>query len=358
MGENYKDDSQLNTWQAKIPAYQKGMANATRDAQAGIAQGAEQQLQNNRLDTSNPFSAQTFNPDGSVSLNFTGGMGQAAQGLQGQVAGLGQGMDWNQFGQLGTGDQARDQAINAAYGQASSRLDPMWSQREDQARTRLLNQGLDPGSEAFRNEMSQLGNQRTDAYNQAMFSAIGQGREAGDSVFRNNMGARQQAITEALKARGMPLEELQKMQGFLSGQPQYNADNSSLAGALASGNMGMQGIQNMFGMGQQGFDNRFAQLKGSNEQSAAMAQGGMSGMAALAALLPLMFSDERLKTDIVRLEQEAIPGVPLASWTWKDSGSRDFGVIAQDVQRVRPDLVHAHESGFLMVDYGGLRGDK
>ncbi|NBS94291.1 MAG: tail fiber domain-containing protein [Betaproteobacteria bacterium] len=31
------------------------------------------------------------------------------------------------------------------------------------------------------------------------------------------------------------------------------------------------------------------------------------------------------------------------------------GVIAQEVQQVRPDLVKRHANGFLMVDYGGLQ---
>jgi hypothetical protein len=30
------------------------------------------------------------------------------------------------------------------------------------------------------------------------------------------------------------------------------------------------------------------------------------------------------------------------------------GVIAQEVERVRPDLVKRHASGYLMVNYGGL----
>lgn len=283
MGADF-NDSRLNqlqmTGQGMIPAANR----ATKDAQVQINNAGQQQLSNNRLDTSNPFSSVSFGPDGKVSQSFTGGLGQAFGGLQNQASSLGQGMDWSQFGQLGNGDQARTQAIDAAYNQATSRLDPMWSQREDQARTRLLNQGLDENSEAYKNAMSQLGNQRTDAYNQAMYGAIGQGQAAGDSVFRNNMAARQQSIQEALKARGMPLEELGQMQGFLSGQPQYNQDNSSLASALASGNMGVQGVQNAFGMNQQLFNDRFHQLGGQSQTDAGTAQGAMSGIAGLAGL--------------------------------------------------------------------------
>lgn len=64
-------------------------------------------------------------------------------------------------------------------------------------------------------------------------------------------------------------------------------------------------------------------------------------------------SDERLKTDIVRLETEAIPGVPWARWKWKNSNQEEFGVIAQDLEKVRPDLVW-DIAGIKHVDYRGL----
>lgn len=33
------------------------------------------------------------------------------------------------------------------------------------------------------------------------------------------------------------------------------------------------------------------------------------------------------------------------------------GVIAQEVQAVRPDLVKRHANGYLMVNYGGLSNE-
>lgn len=290
MGKpDYKQDVDLTLYKQDAEnKYMPAYAQSVKDAQGQVATGAAQQLQNNRLNTSNPFASQTFNPDGSVSQQFTGGMGQAFNGLQSQAAGMSQPMDWNQFGQAGTGDSARDQAIQSAYGQSTSRLDPMWNQREDQARTRLMNQGLDPSSEAFKNEMGQMGRDRNDAYQGAMSGAIAQGTAAGDSAFRNNMSARTQAISEALKKRGMPLEELQKMQGFLSGQPQYNADNTSFAAGVTGGNLGTQGAQSQFNMNQQEFDNWFARLKGEQQNGAATAQGGMAGLGALAGLAGAM----------------------------------------------------------------------
>lgn len=204
--------------------------------QTGITNAAKQQTANNRINTSSPFASQTFNPDGSTSTQFAGGLGQAASGLAGQAAGLAKPLGWNQFGTVGTGDQARDSAINGAYGQATSRLDPMWDRREEAQRTRLLNQGLEAGSEAYQNSMGDMGMQRNDAYNQAMFSAIGQGTQAGHTAFGDNMMSQQNAIANALRQRGQPVAEMQQLQGLL-GQPGYNADGSSLQGAMGSANL-------------------------------------------------------------------------------------------------------------------------
>ena len=41
-------------------------------------------------------------------------------------------------------------------------------------------------------------------------------------------------------------------------------------------------------------------------------------------------------------------------FTWKDSGERDFGFIAQDVQAVLPKAVHVAEDGVQGVDYSRL----
>jgi hypothetical protein len=245
--------------------------------QAGITGAAGRQVANNRLNTSNPFASQTFNEDGSTSTRFEGGLGSAADGLQRQAGQLGQPMDWSQFSKAGTGDQARDSAINAAYGQFESRANPMWDRREEQARTRLLNQGLDPTSEAFKNSMGDLSSQRTDAYNQGMFSAIGQGTAAGDSAFRNNLMGRQSEIADALRQRGQPLSEMQQMMS-LTGQPQYGQDNTTLAGAMGSA-----------GMAKSAADQKRAKDEADAAGSANTAGAVMSGIGSAAAIAAMFF---------------------------------------------------------------------
>lgn len=232
------------------PDYQ-GLAEQQADASAKLLQ---QQTQANRPNQHNAFGAEvnwTQNPDGTWAQNQSfgsGPLGQAAQGLQAQAAAnMATPFSFAQFGELGTGDDARNQAIDSAYKQATSRLDPMWQQREEAQRTQLLNQGLTPGTEAFNQQMALMGRDRNDAYTSALNMAIGHGTAAGDSVFRNNLMGRQQGISEALQQRSMPTQELQALMGFL-GMPGFQGAGMSeapqlLPAGIAQGNYGMQAWQ-------------------------------------------------------------------------------------------------------------------
>ena len=67
-----------------------------------------------------------------------------------------------------------DQIDNKLYELGAERLDPRFSRQEDQLRTRLANQGVVAGSEAWKREMDQFGEGRNDAYNQLMLQGRGQ----------------------------------------------------------------------------------------------------------------------------------------------------------------------------------------
>lgn len=83
---------------------------------------------------------------------------------------------------------------------------------------------------------------------------------------------------------------------------------------------------------------------------------GLSGMAHAdlgAKCCP--FSDRNLKTDIERLlnSTETLQQIQGVRMKWIASGRNDIGVIAQDVQKVYPELVH-EKDGRLTVDYEKL----
>ena len=144
---------------------------------------AKEQSQGSQVNMAGPNSSQqwTTGPDGQPMLTsaLAGPLAGANAGLQGQAAA--------NVGAMPSGMEARQQAIDASYGQATSRLDPQWRQREEMARTQLLNQGLDPSSEAGQNAMRDLNFARNDAYGGAMNSAILQGNDAGNAIFNQGM---------------------------------------------------------------------------------------------------------------------------------------------------------------------------
>jgi hypothetical protein len=72
--------------------------------------------------------------------------------------------------------------------------------------------------------------------------------------------------------------------------------------------------------------------------------GGSLGSAAMFA-----FSDSRLKKIIKRVGEAQ--GIPLYLFKYLGSNTEHIGPIAQEVQKIRPDLVKRHQNGYLMVNY-------
>jgi len=89
------------------------------------------------------------------------------------------------------GDPAVQNAINAQYGQATSRLDPQWAQASEQQQAQLTAQGLNPNDAAWRNSMTLFNNAKNDAYNQALSSAIGAGDQEQNTLYGQALGAGQ-----------------------------------------------------------------------------------------------------------------------------------------------------------------------
>lgn len=68
---------------------------------------------------------------------------------------------------------------------------------------------------------------------------------------------------------------------------------------------------------------------------------------------PLTLSDLRAKTEIRRVGKTD-SGLSVYTYRYKTGGPRQMGVMAQEVERVRPDAVTTLRSGLKMVDYGKL----
>lgn len=123
------------------------------------------------------------------------------RGIQSEFGGYGR-MTRGVGGSQDYGNRAEE----ALYQRSASRMDPMWASKQKALETQLANQGITRGSTAWQNAMQGLGQQRNDAYQQAiMGSIIGGGQEAqrmqgmdiGAGQFMNT--AQQQAYNQALQ---------------------------------------------------------------------------------------------------------------------------------------------------------------
>lgn len=330
-----------------VPAPQNFGQAAQQQANAS-QQNVNAQTLANRPNQYNPNASLTWTqgPNGQwqQSTQFNGPLAGLNDSLQQQAAqAMGQPFSLSGLPELTDGAAARQQAIDAAYGDATKRLEPQFQQRESELRQRLLGQGLVEGSEAYNNAMQQFGAQRNDAFNSAMNSAIGQGTQAGQALFQQSLTGRQNALAEALRQRGQAFGELQGLQGLTGQQGFMGAGLAQAPDYLGAASLQGQQDWNRYTYEQQ----QLAQMLGAGGDLAAQ-------LAPLAAkALPFLLCDERAKQDVRRLVAEAYPGVPQALWRYRegygDPSILYMGVIAQDLQRVAPEYVRTRHDGLLEV---------
>jgi hypothetical protein len=153
--------------------------------------------------------------------------------------------------------------VNAGTtGQAAimARLQPQLDRQEAATRTRLANQGLTPGGEAYTNAMIDVDNQKNDLLVQAALQGINLDTAANAQGFNQVLQggqfantAEQQKLQEEFALRNQPLQEIQGLMGGSQIQmPQfqgYTGQNVApapvMAGVQAQGDANMKnyGIQ-------------------------------------------------------------------------------------------------------------------
>jgi|GEM_PF-1072457 len=314
--------------QAQAQAYNQ-MLGAQQASNQALGQQFGQGLQAGQF--GNQATAQAYNQMLGAQQASNQALGQQfGQGLQaGQFGNQANAQAYNQM--LGAGqfaNQAQNQYYNQLMGQANL---------ANQAGQQAFNQNL--AAQQFQNQAlgqaSALDIARMQAMNQAGQQQFGLNQQAAQ--FQNQL--RQQAIAEEAQRRGMSLNE---MNALLSGQQVNMPNMPSFSQALRSE------TPNILGATQMGYD---AQLGAYNAQQAQNANmmGGLFSLGS--AAMPFMFSDRRLKRNIKRIGTHD-SGVGIYAYTI--FGKPEIGVMAQELQQVKPELVKRHANGYLMVDYGGL----
>ena len=224
-------------------------------------------------------------------------------------------------------------AENAIY----SRLDPKFAQEEEALRTRLINQGIGQGSQAYQRELDAFNQAKNDARTQAVLA----GQQYGTGMLNNSLAARNQAIQEYNTQRNAPLNEYS---AITSGT---QVQNPTFSGA---GNTGTQPVD-IAGLINNAYNQR--QAAANNMQSNIFGLGGsFLGAAGAAGGISNLFaglSDYRLKENIEYIGTEN--GWPVYEFNYINIPDHRFiGVMAQDVERIMPEAVSESE-GFKRVNY-------
>lgn len=233
---------------------------------------------------------------------------------------------------------------DAAYNEATRRLDPQFQQMDDRFAQQMVNRGLSPGTEAYNKARATFDQGRNDAYSSARNQATQMGLGAQNQAFQQQMGLGQFAFN----GQRADMQDLMALLGY--GQTTNNNNNQALnsdfnrAGGLFGLVPGMSPVQvdvmSPYQMQQQ-----------QNQFNAQQSQSGANGIfGALGQIGSAYFmSDRRVKTDIERVGQ-LDNGLPVYLFRYRDGGPLQIGLMAQDVQEVKPDAVRDFD-GILAVDY-------
>lgn len=201
------------------------------------------------------------------------------------------------------------------------RLDPMIAQQDEALRSRLANQGIKAGSEAYDREMGLQNQSENDAYNQLVLNGWGQ------------------SFSQAQAERNQPINEITALlSGSQVSQPQY-----------ASANMPTIPTTDVAGLINENYNQRMAGY----QQESASRNSMLGGLLGFGGSL-LSLSDERTKTD--KKKVGSLDGHGLYEYRYKGEpkGTKHVGVMAQEVEKKRPDAVVKGEDGLRRVDYGAL----
>lgn len=141
-------------------------------------------------------------------------------------------------------DEARQRAEQATYNSYVDKLTPQFEKRRADLETRLANQGLAVGSEAYERAMNDLEQEQNDALNQAAYNSVNQGQQSfsqslADAINAGSFGntAQQSYINQLLSALQGSASGYEKQQDLFSvgagkSNLQYQQDKANAKGGL------------------------------------------------------------------------------------------------------------------------------
>jgi hypothetical protein len=289
--------------------------------QAELNQKASQSTQKqNMVSTTTPQGSTTYvkdpnSPSGYRQVTTLTPEAQAAYDLQQRFDTGSNEVALNQLGAVGeTLSKPVDISTTAIedhlFDLANSRLAPELERSRAAAESRLYNQGVQPGTEAYDRAMEAEMERSNDAYNQLFLTG------------------RQQGVSELFAQRNQPLNEMnallsmaQVQQPNQPGLPQAPTINpADLAGYTYQNYQGALTQQQMA-----------AQERAAMYAAMGQTAGGIGGAIATK-------SDVRAKKDIKRIG-ETDTGLGIYKYKYKGTDTPQIGLMAQEVEQTNPDAV-------------------
>lgn len=224
---------------------------------------------------------------------------------------------------ISASDEARQRAEQSTYQSYTDLMTPTFANQTNDLQTRLINQGLSVGSEAYQRAMTDLQNSQNSALNQAAYQSV-----------INGQSAYSQSLNDQISAANF------------SNMAQSNYINQLLK-ALQNSVSGYDNAMNQYSI-QNRAEERISNNQYKNEQEQTGVGDNFINSAATAAIM--MASDKNLKenlTPVGKLDN----GLTVYCFNFKGSNISQIGLVAQEVQKLHPEAVAKGDDGFLKVNY-------
>ena len=328
-------------------------------------------LSANRVNQETPFGGLQYSQTGTdkwgnPTYTATQTMSPEQQAIYGKQTGLtsdilgaaqsGMGNVYNSVAQGGV-DQSKLAQTGINPGETYSdaimrRLQPQMQMEKGQFDAQMANQGIAPGTEAYANAKRSF----DQAQNDKMTSAVVGG-------FNTGLAANQQGFNQAQSNLMTPISLINSLRtgsnitnptyansanmGQVAGPDYLNAGSQQYNAAM--NNYNAQAAQN------QGFLGGLMGLGGAALGAPAGTFTGANGMfSTIGSMLPAM-SDERLKENVKRIGTHDL-GVGIYEFNYKKGydlpEGTHIGVMAQELEKVKPEAVSIADNGYKQVHYG------
>ena len=230
-----------------------------------------------------------------------------------------------------------------------SRLQPQLAQQDEALRTRLANQGITLGSDAYGREMTAQGQRSNDLQMQAALQGINLDQANRASALQEQAYMQDRPLNLINALRSGNQVNAPQFQGFAQ---QATTQGANMLGATQAQYQADMDYANAQDAQQSGLMSGLFGIGGAALGGMVGGPGGAMMGAQIGSGAGKSFSDMRLKTNIKRIGTHRA-GVGLYEYDYIWGGGKQVGVMAQELELVRPDAVF-DIAGFKAVDYGRI----